>query len=134
MTANHPAPPGLLVRMRVGAIERIHKLFIIHRTRQSRERGVGTEFRVLTKENTDGTLELLGYTYRFDGTNEHQSDVLRSPSVPPDKLIDIIKHLVERTRTDITQLEVIDLTTLPTRLDQADRLAQRDLLDAFNFE
>ncbi len=134
MTANTQPPARLLIRMHVGATERVHKLFIIHGSRQSRERGVGTEFRVLTKENGDGTLELLGYTYRFDGSQEQQSDILRSPSVPPDKLLIIIKHLVQQTHTDVSQMEVIDLTTLPSRLDQADRLAQRDILDAFEFE
>lgn len=134
MTVDRHPPEQLLIRMRVGAAERVHKLFIIHGSRESRERGVGRQFRVLTKENSDGTLELLGYTYSFDGAQEHQSDVLRSPKVPREKLIEIIRHLVEQTHTDIGQMEVIDLTTMPSRLDQADRLAQRDILDAFEFE
>jgi hypothetical protein len=92
------------------------------------------EFRVLTKEKLDGTLELLGYHYRFDGEHEHQSNVLRAPSVPAGQLLPIIRRLVTQTHTDIRQMQVVDLTTLRTRLDQADRLAQNELLDAFDFE
>ena len=120
--------------MRVAKNERVHKVFIIHDSSQFRERGVGGEFRVLTKEKADGALELLGYQYHFDGTDERQSNILRAPSVPPDALIVIIRKLVEQTHTDIKQMEVIDLTPLTTRLDQADQLAQRELLDAFEFE
>jgi hypothetical protein len=89
---------------------------------------------VLTKENRDGTLELLGYNYEFDGSHEHQSNVLRSPSVPPATLVPIIRSLVAQTHTDVKQMQAIDLTELRTRLDQADLLAQHDLLDAFEFE
>jgi len=134
MTERSTTPAGLAIRMRIGPREKVHKIFILHGSRQTREHGVGSEFRVLTKEKEDGTLELLGYTYRFDGVNEQQSDLLRAPSVPTERLLEVIKRLVEQTHTDIAQLEPIDLSAEPSRLDQADRLAQRDLLDAFIFE
>jgi len=122
----------LPVLLRVAKHERVHKIFIIH-DRQP-PNGCSKEFRVLTKENRDGTLELLGYNYEFDGSHEHQSNVLRSPSVPPATLVPIIRSLVAQTHTDVKQMQAIDLTELRTRLDQADLLAQHDLLDAFEFE
>ncbi len=125
-STNHRLP----VRMLIQKHERLHKLFAIHDTARAGD----NQFRVFTKENHDGTLELLGYTYRFDGRDEHQSNVLRAPSVPPDMLLPVIRNLVAKTHTDIQQMEVIDLTTSANRLDQADRLAQHELLDAFDFE
>ncbi len=125
-------PARLPVLMHVSRNERLHKVFIIHDTERSN--GHTREFRVLTKEKADGTLELLGYDYEFDGANEHQSNVLRAPSVPPDALVPLIRSLVEKTHVDVKQLQAIDLTQFRTRLDQADRLAQHDLLDAFEFE
>jgi hypothetical protein len=119
--------------MRVAPAERLHKIFIIHEP-ASKSDGRTREFRVFTKEKSDGALELLAYQYEFDGTDEHQSNVLRAPSVPPEMLLNIIRHLVQQTNTDIKQMEVIDLTPLRTVLDQADRLAQHELLEAFEFE
>ena len=122
------------VLMRVGRNERLHKIFIIHdRTVVSQVAPPG-EFRVLTKEKPDGSLELLGYHYRFDGENEHQSNVLRALAVPVTQLLPIIRSLVTQTHTGVEQMQVVDLTKLRTRLDQADRLAQNELLDAFDFE
>ncbi len=118
--------------MHVAKNERLHKIFVIHDKQAAN--GHSKEFRVLTKEKQDGTLELLGYDYEFDGANEQQSNILRAPTVPPDALVPLIRKLVEQTRTDVKQMQVIDLTQLRTRLDQADRLAQQDLLDAFEFE
>lgn len=120
--------------MRVGKHERVHKLFLIHASDRTREHGNAVEFRIFTKEKSDGALELLGYNYRFDGENEQQSNILRAPAVPPHMLVAIIRRLVEQTHTDIKQMEVIDLTPFVSRLDQADRLARQDLLDAFEFE
>lgn len=122
------------VLMHVAENERVHKVFIIHDTPAAGQTGADSEFRVITKERPDGNLELLGYHYRFDGENEFQTNVLRAPSVPQDKLLPLIRNLVAQTHTDIKQMDVLDLTTFRTRLDQADRLAQHDLLDAFDFE
>ena len=124
----------LPVRLRVQHNERVHKVFILHALALDRQRGLGSDFRVLTKEKSDGNIELLGYAYSFDGTHERQSSVLRAPSVPAAQLITLIRRVVEQTGADIRQMEVMDLTTEPTRLDQADRLAQHDLLEAFEFE
>ncbi len=126
--------PHLPVQMHVGAGERLHKIFVIHNSSATHQHAPGVEFRIFTKEKPDGSLELLGYQYQFDGEHEHQSNVLRAPAVPAEMLLTIIRHLVEQTKTDIKQLEVIDLTPYRTRLDQADRLAQHDLLEAFEFE
>lgn len=122
------------VLMRVGRNERLHKIFIIHDRAPAVQDETPGEFRVLTKEKPDGSLELLGYHYRFDGEYEHQSNVLRAPAVPVSQLVPLIRNLVTQTHTDVQQMQVVDLTTLRTRLDQADRLAQNELLDAFDFE
>ena len=124
----------LRLRMRIERNERAHKVFIIHATTQSREQGNGADFRILTKEIPGCSIELLAYSYWFDGVDEHQSGVLRAPAVPRQQLTDLIRRVVERTGTDIQQMEVLDLTLEPTRMDQADRLAQHDLLDAFDFQ
>ncbi len=121
------------VLMHVAKNERVHKVFVIHDPPSGAGAPSG-EFRVFTKERPDGMLELLGYHYRFDGEHEHQTNVLRAPAVPPDKLLTLIRNLVAQTRTDVKQMDVIDLTQFRTRLDQADRLAQQELLDAFDFE
>ena len=122
------------VLMHVATNERVHKVFVIHDPPPKVNTGESGEFRVITKERADGNLELLGYHYRFDGENEFQTNVLRAPTVPQEKLLPLIRNLVAQTRTDIKQMDVSDLTTFRTRLDQADRLAQLDLLDAFDFE
>lgn len=134
MTSSTSAGRRLNVLMRVGRNERLHKIFIIHDRAPASSAGEPGEFRVLTKEKPDGSLELLGYHYRFDGENEHQSNVLRAPAVPVTQLLPIIRSLVTQTQTDVQQMQVVDLTKLRTRLDQADRLAQNELLDAFDFE
>jgi hypothetical protein len=122
----------LPVLMHVTKKERLHKVFVIHDREQVD--GHNREFRVLTKEKADGTLELLGYNYEFDGMTERQSNVLRAPSVPTAALVPLIRSLVEQTHVDVKQMQAIDLTQFRTRLDQADSLAQHDLLDAFDFE
>jgi hypothetical protein len=134
MSSSTSAGRRMRMRMRVGRNERLHKIFIIHDRPASKGAAPAGEFRVFTKEKLDGTLELLGYHYLFDGEHEHQSNVLRAPSVPVRQLVPIIRNLVTQTHTDIQQMQVVDLTTLRTRLDQADRLAQNELLDAFDFE
>src|SRR5215510_12602812 len=106
--AKSPPNDHLSVRMRVAPNERLHKIFVIHEPAPKSD-GRTREFRVFTKEKDDGTLELLAYQYEFDGTDEHQSNVLRAPAVPREMLINLIRRLVEQTRTDIKQMEVIDL-------------------------
>jgi hypothetical protein len=124
----------LPVLMRVAPNERVHKVFVIRDRPAPGTSSSDGEFRVFTKEQPDGKLELLGYHYQFDGINEHQSNILRARSVPPDKLLTIIRSLVEQTHTDVKQMDVFDLTQFRTRLDQSDHLAHRELLDAFEFE
>ena len=134
MSSSTSAGRRMRVLMRVGRNERLHKIFIIHDCTVASQVAPPGEFRVLTKEKPDGSLELLGYHYRFDGENEHQSNVLRALAVPVTQLLPIIRSLVTQTHTGVEQMQVVDLTKLRTRLDQADRLAQNELLDAFDFE
>ena len=134
MSSSTSAGRRMRVLMRVGRNERLHKIFIIHDRAAEAQAGAPGEFRVLTKEKPDGSLELLGYHYRFDGEYEHQSNVLRAPAVPVSQLVPLIRSLVTQTHTEVQQMQIVDLTTLRTRLDQADRLAQNELLDAFDFE
>jgi hypothetical protein len=118
--------------MRIAKNERVHKVFIIHGRVTTKT--FTRDYRILTKEKTDGTLELIAYQYESDEKSEWQSGFLRSPVVPPDQLLDLVRVVVSRTHTHVEQLEVLDLTVCRTRLDQADKLAQHELLEAFEFE
>ena len=122
------------VRLNVQRHERVHKVFIIHASAEQMALLGGSDFRILTKERADGMIELIAYQYWFDGVDDHQGNVLRAPAVPPERLIDLVRRVVEGTGTDIRQMEVLDLTTERSQMDQADRLAQHDLLDAFDFQ
>lgn len=134
MAKSKSSTTHLPILMRVARHERLHTIFIIHDLPKAPGQTSQREFRIFTKEKEAGTLELLGYQYEFDGHDEHQANVVRAPSVPQDKLLDIIRRLVEQTQTDVKQMEVIDLTPYPNSYDQADRLARHDLLEAFDFE
>ena len=121
-----------LKAIHVAKNERLHKIFIIHdrATTQTFTR----DYRVITKEKRNGLLELIAYQYEADEKREWQVGFLRAPEVPPDKLLDLIRGMVAQTQTHIRQMEVLDLTVCKTRYDQADKLAQHDLLEAFDFE
>jgi hypothetical protein len=127
-----PDPRRPISIMRIAKNERVHKVFIIHD--RATTKTFTRDYRVLTKEKRDGMLELIAYQYEADEQNEWQIGFLRAPAVPPDKLLDLIRGLVSQTKTHVKQMDVLDLTVCRTRLDQADKLAQHDLLDAFEFE
>jgi hypothetical protein len=127
-----PEPKRPISIFQIAKNERVHKVFIIHDRAMTKTST--RDYRILTKEKADGMLELIAYQYEADAQREWQIGFLRAPAVPPDKLLDLIRGLVSQTKTHVKQMEVLDLTVCKTRLDQADKLAQHDLLDAFDFE
>ncbi|MBI1800433.1 MAG: hypothetical protein HY259_04785 [Chloroflexi bacterium] len=120
--------------MHLARHERLHKVFVIHQSPTNGSPNGAAEFRILTKEIGDDALELLAYAYEDDGARERQRHILRAPFVPAADLLTIVKHLVEKTKTEFEQMQVLDLTQFASRLKQAEQLAQHDLLDAFDFE
>ena len=109
---------GALLHVAQG--ERLYKLYFFRPTWGYRER---FEHRVLTKQRTNGTLEMISYTCWISPAGQpERSNVLRVPEMTIQALDHIISGILAHTHTAPEEFEEIDLTCFETLDEQLDYL------------
>ena len=112
--------------LRIGKGERLYKFYYFRPTAGRREH---FEYRILTKEKTDGMLEMTSYNFKIVSGEPQKSSVTRVPEISKDQLENIIQNVVRKTNTSPDEFEELDLSMCSTIDEQLEFLKQQDRVD-----
>ena len=87
------------------------------------------EYRILTKEKTNGMLEMVSYNFKIVSGVPQKSSVTRVPEISKSQLEDIIQNVVRKTNTGPDEFEELDLSMFSTIDEQLEFLKQQDRVD-----
>jgi hypothetical protein len=121
---SQPKYDNYLLRIRKG--ERLYKFYYFRPTAGRREH---FEYRILTREKTNGMLEMVSYNFKIVKRVPQKSSVTRVPEISKDQLEDIIQNVVRKTNTGPDEFEELDLSMFSTIDEQLEFLKQQDRVD-----
>jgi len=113
-----------LLRIKKG--ERLYKFYYF---RPVAGRRYHFEYRILTKEKTNGMLEMVSYNFKILSGVPEKSSVTRVPEISKDQLENIIQNVVRKTNTGSDEFEELDLSEFSTIDEQLEFLKQQDRVD-----
>jgi hypothetical protein len=87
------------------------------------------EYRILTKEKTNGMFEMVSYNFKIVSSVPQKSSVTRVPEISKSQLEDIIQNVVRKTNTSPDEFEELDLSMFSTIDEQLEFLKQHDRVD-----
>jgi len=87
------------------------------------------EYRILTKEKTNGMFEMVSYNFKIVSSVPQKSSVTRVPEISKSQLDDIIQNVVIKTNTSPDEFEELDLSMFSTIDEQIEFLKQQDRVD-----
>ena len=121
---SQPEHDNYLLRIRKG--ERLYKLFYFRPTAGRRE---NFEYRILTKEKTDGMLEMVSYNFKIVSGVPQKSSITRVPEISKEQLEDIVPNVVRKMNIAPDEFEELDLSGFTTIDEQLELLKQQDKVD-----
>jgi len=121
---SHPKHDNYLMRIRKG--ERLYKFYYF---RPIAGRHYHFEYRILTKEKTDGMLEMVSYNFKIENNVPQKSSIARVSEISKDQLEDIIQNVVRKTNTGPDEFEELDLSGFSTIDEQIEFLKRQDRVD-----
>jgi hypothetical protein len=119
-----PQHDQYLIRIEMG--ERLYKFYFF---RPIAGRSHHFEYRVLTKEKTNGMLEMVSYNFKVVNSVPEKSSVVRVPEVSKHQLEDIVKNVMRKTNTSIDEFEELNLSEFSTIDEQLEFLRHQDRVD-----
>jgi len=121
---SQPKDDNYLLRIRKG--ELLYKFYYFRPVAGRREH---FEYRILTKEKTDGMLEMVSYNFKIVSGVPQKSSITRAPEISKDQLEDIIQNVVSKTNTGPNEFEELDLSMFSTIDEQLEFLKQQGKVD-----
>ena len=121
---SHPKQENYLLRIRKG--ERLYKFYYF---RPIAGRHYHFEYRILTKEKTDGMLEMVSYNFKIENNVPQKSSITRVPEISKEQLEDIVRNVRIKTNTGPDEFEELDLSGFSTIDEQIEFLKQHDRVD-----
>ncbi len=112
--------------MRIGKGERLYKFYYFRPKAGRRE---NFEYRILTKEKTDGMLEMVSYNFKIVSGVPQKSSIARVPEISKEQLEGIVPNVVRKTNTAPDEFEELDLSGFTTIDEQLEFLKQQDKVD-----
>ena len=112
--------------MRINKGEKLYKLFFF---RPIAGRQNHFEYRIMTKEKTNGMLEMVSYNYKIVDGIPKKTSIMRSPEVPKDKMDEMVQGMVQTTNTSPEEFEELDLSQFKTLEEQIEFLKKKDKVD-----
>jgi len=112
--------------LRIGKDERLYKFYYFRPVAGRREH---FEYRILTKEKTNGMFEMVSYNFKIVSGVPQKSSVTRVPEISKSQLEDIIQNVVRKTNTGSDEFEELDLSMFSTIDEQLEFLKQQDRVD-----
>ncbi|MCK4313067.1 MAG: hypothetical protein KAW88_10075 [Candidatus Cloacimonetes bacterium] len=113
--------------MRINKGERMYKIYIF-RPFAGRENNF--EYRILTKEKTNGMLEMVSYNFKIVDGVPQKSSIMKSPEVPKDNMDEMVQNMMITTNTSQEEFEEIDLSDFKTLEEQIEFLQKKNKVDS----
>ena len=112
--------------MRIKKGERLYKFYYF---RPVALRHSHFEYRILTKEKTNGKLEMVSYNFKIENGISMKSSVTRVPKISKRELDRIVQNVKEKTNTGSDEFEEVDLSGFSSIDEQIEFLKNRDRID-----
>ena len=119
-----PKHDNYLLRIRKG--ERLYKFYYFS---PIAGRHYHFEYRILTKEKTDGMLEMVSYNFKIENNVPQKSSITRVPEISKQQLEDIVRNVRIKTNTGPDEFEELDLSGFSTIDEQIEFLKRQDRVD-----
>jgi len=115
--------------MRINKGEKIYKLFFF---RPIAGRQNHFEYRIMTKEKTNGMLEMVSYNFKIVDGIPQKSSIMRAPEIPKDSLDEIVQGMVRTTNTSPEEFEELDISQFETLEEQIEFLKKKNRADTMH--
>ena len=112
--------------MKIGRGERLYKVFFF---RPIAGREWHFEYRIMTKEKSNGMLEMVSYSFKTVSGSPVKSGVMRVPELSKRDLESIVQNMVKRTNTGDDEFEELDLSCFSNLEEQIEFLKAHDRAD-----
>ena len=109
--------------LRIGQGERLHKFYYFRPIAGRREH---FEYRILSKEKTNGMLEMVSYNFKIVSGAPQKSSITRVPDISKQQLEAIVQNVMRKTNTSPDEFEELDLSEFSTIDKQIEFLKQQD--------
>ena len=119
-----PEHDQYLLRIKQG--ERLYKFYYF---RPIAGRHYHFEYRILTKEKTDGMLEMVSYNFKIENNVPQKSSISKVPEISKEQLDGIVRNVRIKTNTGHDEFEELDLSLFSTIDEQIEFLKRRDRVD-----
>jgi hypothetical protein len=121
---SHPEQDHFLIRIKKG--ERLYKFYYF---RPMAGHHYHFEYRILTKEKINGTLEMVSYNFKIENGVQKKSSVTRVPKISKTELDQIVQNVIRTTNTEPDEFEELDLSGFSSIDEQIEFLKSRDRID-----
>ena len=112
--------------LRISKGERLYKFYYF---RPIAGRHYHFEYRILTKEKTDGMLEMVSYNFKIENNVPQKSSITRVPEISKEQLDSIVRNVRIKTNTGPDEFEELDLSGFSTIDEQIEFLKRQDRVD-----
>lgn len=113
--------------MKIGQGERLYKFYFF---RPITEGNQSFEYRILTKEKSNGMLEMVSYNFKIVSGVPQKSSITKVPEISKDQLEEIVQNIVRKTNTSPDEFEELNLSKFPTIDEQLEFLQHEDRVDS----
>ena len=121
---SHPDQDHFLTRINQG--ERLYKFYYF---RPLAGRHYHFEYRILTKEKINGSLEMVSYNFKIENGVPKKSSPTKVPKISKEQLEQIVQNVIRKTNTDSDEFEEVDLSEFSSIDEQIEFLKRRDKID-----
>ena len=121
----HPEQDHFLMRIKKG--ERLYKFYYF---RPMAGRHYHFEYRILSKEKVNGTLEMVSYNFKIENGVPKKSSITRVPKISKEQLDQIVQNVIRNTNTDSDEFEELDLSEFSSIDAQIEFLKRHDRVDS----
>ena len=120
----NPEQDHYLIRIKQG--ERLYKFYYF---RPVAGRLYHFEYRILTKEKINSTLEMVSYNFKIENGVPQKSSITRVSEISKEQLEEIVQNVMRKTNTGPDEFEELDLSRFSTIDEQIEFLKRQDRVD-----
>ncbi len=120
----NPEQDHFLIRIKQG--ERLYKFYYF---RPMAGRHENFEYRILTKEKSNGMLEMVSYNFKIVSGVPQKTSITRVPKISKEQLEEIVQNVMRKTNTASDEFEELDLSGFSTIDEQIEFLKRQDRVD-----
>jgi len=112
--------------LRIGHGERLYKFYYF---RPIAGLQYHFEYRILTKEKTDGTLEMVSYNFKIENGVPQKTSITRVREIAKEQMDSIVQNVMIKTHSSPAEFEELDLSGFSTIDEQLEFLKKQDRVD-----